>query len=163
MVHAKAGFSIIEIMLVVLIIGILASFGIPRFLLRRVTAGTTFIARLNSITAYGAQLAVKNNSIQKVVLHFVGKTISVSTPDGEKIERSVEIPADIEIIDFYVAGKNQLAQAAQNYDAYFLINPDGIAQEISLSFIDHSSTGRASVDRRYTIELSPFTAQFRLL
>lgn len=162
MLYNKPGFSIIEIMIVVLIIGILASVGIPQFTRGRVTAGDQFISRLNGLTQQAVYSAISSSSIKKIIFNFNSKVMSLRDFATDKIERSQDIPNSIEITGFALAGKDQLSQSSQNYDAYFLINPDGITQEITISFIDHARATNKSGGGNYSITLNPFTGRFAL-
>lgn len=158
----KTGFTIIEMMLVVIIVGIMASIGLPRFVRGGQTPGQQFIARLNDLTQLGAQAALTTGTVQKINFNLQANKVELSSIDNKnnktnKTEKSIEIPDDFEIIDFIINGKNQFtAGGGERRSAYFLINPDGITQETQIGVLDKTGT----ITRNYQIDLNPFTGQF---
>ncbi len=166
----KSGFTLIELIIVLLIMGLLISVGLPRFTDTGTNNTDKFIAHLNKLTLEGAHRAQRFNRVYKVFLNISGKNIELmpnivqdnsSINSNIKIEDSDVIPDSIEILDFLIDNKSQFSTSmSQKRSAYFLIGPSGITQDTKIIFKDHNS--KPTRMRVYEILLNPFMAQFKL-
>jgi len=163
---SRSGFSIIELIIVILIIGLLLSVGLPRFMSIGISNSDKFIACLNKITLEGTQKAQKFKKTYKVFINFVSRKIEliqhVIKQDVDVKPEDFEIfPSFIEIEDFLIDNKSQFASSfSSKKSAYFLINPDGITQNTKIIFKDNNSKSKK---KSYEIVLNPFISQFKLL
>jgi prepilin-type N-terminal cleavage/methylation domain-containing protein len=157
----KYGFTLIEIMLVILIMGIIASIGIPRFTRGTITQGEQFIARLNALTQYGAQEAIRSSSMVSIHFNLLGKNAELLK--ANKSVKKIDIPSGIDITDFFVNGINQFSTTGgERRSAWLYISPEGIAQEVKIVFIDKIIQTRRPQAGRYEIDSNPFTALFKV-
>lgn len=152
------GFSLIELMIVILLIGIIATIGIPRFLRTTRTEAEQFIARLNALVADGAQLAVQTQQPQKVLFNLLARTVELQDVSDNKAKRSIDIPKVLEIEDVYINGKSQFTGEGEKRTVYFLITSEGISQEVRLVLTTETQAGK----KTYELYLNPFTGIFRL-
>lgn len=143
----KAGFSLIEIVVAMLIIGIMATIAIPRFITLGARTTDKFIIALNNLNQTAVQQAYETQKTQKVILDF--KQNSVKLENGE----SIEIPEYLEFINLSIAGKSEYTSG----EAYYLINAEGLAQEVKMD-INNKETNNTQ-----SILLNPFSVQFRLI
>ena len=79
---SQKGFTLIEIMLVILLLGIIASIGIPTFLRSGLTPTEEFIGRLNASVQDAVLLADEKHTVQKVFFDISGKKVDVQTTTG---------------------------------------------------------------------------------
>lgn len=164
----KSGFTIIELIIVILIIGLLFSIGLPRFLNTGISGADKFIARLNKLTLEGAQKAQKFNKIYKVFINMAGKKIELlpnilnkESTKSSNPELTETIPDSIELLDFFIDNKSQFTSSSSiKKNAYFLINSAGITQDTKVLFKDNNPKSKRG---SYEILLNPFMAQFKLL
>ncbi len=143
----QAGFSLIEIIVAMLIVGIMATISIPRFVRVGATATDQFVIALNNLNQTAVQQAYETHHIQKVIFDFQQNYVKI-----EKGE-SIEIPSYIEIDNLSIVGKPEYTTG----QAYYLINDQGLAQEVKFDIIN---TENQSMQ---TAILNPFSAQFRLV
>lgn len=159
----KSGFSLIELMIVILLIGIIASVGIPRFTRGGRRDSQVFIGRLNSLVQDGILAALQTNESQKVFFDIQNKKVELQGITDKKVKRSIDIPKSIEISDFNINGKSPfIAGGGEKRTVYFLINPEGISQEVNMIIIDHAIQAQQPSAGRYEFYLNPFSGLFRL-
>lgn len=158
----KKGFSLIELTIVILIIGIIASLGLPRFFRGSRTKSEQFIAQLTGLVRDGVQLALQTNEPQKVLFNLMAKKVELQSIADNKTRRSMNIPSGVEVEDLLINGKSPFVGGGEKRTVYFLINPDGISQEVTLILIDHAVKSRNPRAGRYEFYLNPFTGVFRL-
>lgn len=154
----KAGFSLIELMIVILLIGIIASIGIPRFLRSPRTETEQFIARLNALVADGAQLAMQTTQSHKVFFNLLSKKVELQSVADNKVKRSMDIPDHLAMENFIINGKTQFGEGGEKRTVYFLINNEGVSQDVVMVLAVDTKQGT----RSYEFYLNPFTGVFRL-
>ncbi len=157
------GFSLIELMIVILLLGFIAVMGLPRFLRSSRTPTEDFIGRLNVLTGEGVLLAEQTHKVYKIFFDLPAKKVEVRTVGNAVAGKGISIPDLVEIQDVVINGKSQFsAGGGEKRTVYYLINPDGITQEVTLSIIDHKVRANKSTGGQYDFYLNPFTAAFRL-
>ncbi len=165
----KKAFTIIELLIVMLIIGLIMSVGIPRFTSMGTKEFDRFIARLNGITQEGAQKAQEFNVVYKILFNITGKKIEllpieIEDNKNNTKKREFDIPDFISIEDFLIDNKSQFTSGkGEKRSAYFLINPMGITQNVKIIFINNNLFSRDPKTGRYETILNPFTAEFKVL
>lgn len=165
MVHEtnKPGFTLIEIVIVILIIGIITAMSIPRLFRSPVSQTEQFIGRLNSLMQEAVESAQQSGVSKRVFFTITGKNVAIQSIAGKQEGRSIEIPDAVEINEAFINGKSAFALGAgEKRDLYLLINPDGISQEVRLILIDHAVRSRSPRGGSYEFYLNPFTSVFRL-
>ncbi len=159
----KKGFSIIELMVVILIIGIIAAIGVPRFFKSPQRGIDTFIAGLNGLVSEAAVEAQRRGEPLRVFFSLSGKKITVEPAGGKTAGSSLALPESIEISDVTINGKSQFGAGSGEKDfVYFLINQEGISQEVRLMVKDRGIAARTPGGGQYEFYLNPFTSVFRL-
>lgn len=150
-------------MLVILIIGIITAVGIPRFLRSPVSQTEQFIGSLNRLTQEASELAQQTGTSKRIFFNLLGKKVSIQSVGGKAEGRSIDIPDGVELSDALIQGKSAFALGAgEKRDLYFLINPEGLSQEVRLTIIDHNIRSRSPRGGNYEFYLNPFTGVFRL-
>ena len=158
----KPGFSLIELMIVILLLGLIAAMGIPRFLRSSRPPTQDFIGRLNVLVRDGVQLAEKKRKVYKIFFDLPSKKVDIRGVTGADASGSIAIPDAVEVSDVLIEGKSQFAAGGgEKRTVYFLINPDGITQDVTLSLIDHTVRSHNPAGGQYDYTLNPFTATFR--
>lgn len=159
----KKGFSLIELMVVILLLGIIAAMGIPRFLRSPQVPSQDFIGRLNTITGEGVYAAQLTNKVHRIFFDLLGGKVEVQTAAGALVHKGIAIPKNVRIEDVLINGKSQFtAGVGDKRSVYFLINPEGISQEVELIIIDEKVRANNPRGGEYTFYLNPFTSVFRL-
>ncbi len=159
----KNGFSLVEIILVILIIAIIATVGIPRVLRSPLSQTEQFMGNLNSLVRDAVDSAQQTGSTKRVFFNFSGKKVSIQSVGGKQEGRSIDIPDAVEVSDALINGRSAFSLGAgEKRDLYFLINSEGISQEVRLMLIDHNIRARSPRGGAFEFYLNPFTAVFRL-
>lgn len=144
---SKLGFTLIEIIVVMLVISILATISLPYFSTGPKVDPDEFVVNLNNITRQAVAEALRTQKNQKIIFNF--EQNKVETDFGANIS----IPEELEFNDLYVANK----QEQDSGRAYFLINSEGMSQEVRVNMINTQS------GNSFLLTLNPFTSRFRLI
>lgn len=163
MLMKKRGFSLIELMVVILLIGIIATMGIPRFLRSPIPAAEVFISKLNVLINEAVEMAQKGGKPTRVFFNIGGRKVEAQDLRGKVFGKGIEIPSAVSIEDVMINGKSQfLAGGGEKRTVYFLIDPDGISQEVTLVLIDEKIRSGNRKGGEFAFYLNPFTSVFRL-
>lgn len=176
----KRAFTLIEIMVVLALLGLMAIIIVPNLWRAQPTyERTNFITKLNALLLFGRQHAIITDKLHKVSCDFAQRKITllsqVSTHGKERDEykpvqqafapTSVEIPEAIEVKNLFIdnSGFDEMKKSVVNKTAevWFFIVPEGLAQEVTMNFIDTKDTLYDGSPRPIGLVLNPFTVQFR--
>ncbi len=176
---SKYGFTLIEILIAFALIGILMSVIVPNFkrLLPR-REREAFIGKVNAITRLAWQRALIERKVYKVVFDFKNREFWVEGPTGTSklgelefarikgsyFKASAKIPATIEITNFIIEGFDEKTRrgAGGTNESWFFIMPDGLAQTVTINFLDTKQLNAAGKPKQFGLVLNPFNAQFKV-
>ncbi len=144
-------------MVVVLIIGIIAAMGVPRFLRSPVPVTQDFIHRVNILITDAVGQAQQEGEPRRIFFSLGARFVEIQTAGGKRLGSSLEIPSEVEISDVVINGESQF-QAGGGRTFYFLLNPEGISQEVVL----YIQEKKGSSSRSFEFYLNPFSAVFRV-
>jgi prepilin-type N-terminal cleavage/methylation domain-containing protein len=153
----KAGFTLIEILVALLIIGIIASVGIPR-LQKRIPPVEQFMPQFNGLLQRAAQQALATGFVYQIMFQFdtTPQNVEISPlAPKEKVEvmdtAEITIPESITIKNISI---NDLLEPGTK-KVWFYVTPQGIFQRVSFSLLEQTSTNT----REYAVTLNPFTGK----
>jgi prepilin-type N-terminal cleavage/methylation domain-containing protein len=171
----SAAFTLIEVLLVVVVIGIMATMTIPRLTRKPPTAEwETVLDELNNLVYYARQKAISSQQVYRLHFESTGKLhdivqveIEKDNPEkpGQKLylpEKSYyfnpiyKFPAEITIQAVYHGKKNMLEE--HNNHAYCYIIPNGLVQDISL----HLERTQEEETTKKVFKTSPFFGKFEI-
>jgi type II secretion system protein H len=165
------GFTLVELLVVMLIIGLIGSFVAPRLAPRTAkTEKEAFVASLNSLARAGLTQAVTTQKLHQVFWDLEQRKVEIRKHTGEYDRAgdpeckpiqlpSVTIPERFIVKQFSIEGINELAGNRNTKQVWFYIVPDGIAQQVTVMFIDtHEDVSDA--EKKLTLELNPFTVRY---
>lgn len=151
----RNGFTLVEITIVLLIIGLLAQFGFPRFFSNKQTQEEKFISSLNALVQESIRTAIDSQVIQKVFINLLTQEIELLPIGSNKPTKVLNVPKEIEISDIYINNASVFTSGGKRLNAYFFINIDGVAQHVKLDLIN--------LESNFGVEsflLNPFTGRF---
>lgn len=155
----KEGFTLIEIMIVVVLIGIITAFGLPRFLSSPVPKAQEFIGRLNRLVMQAAEQAQQETEPRRIFFNLGLGSVEIQKIGGQQVGGKLELPKELEVTDVIINGVSQFQiGGGQKRTFYFLINAEGVSQEVQLVITEHARSGK---NRPYEFYLHPFTSLFR--
>lgn len=152
------GFTIIELMVVILLIGIITAIGIPRFLRQPVPVTQQFIHKLNTLVIQAVEQALESSEARRVFFNISASTVEIQDIAGKPLGGSLEIPDEIQVSDVIINNVSQFAQGGVKRTFYFLINAEGVSQEVRLMLVEQAPQG----PRNFEFLLNPFTNIFRV-
>lgn len=159
----KHGFTIIELAIVIFIAGLLMTIGMPRLGGTRPKPGEQFIINLNALTQEGARAAQYQSKVQKIIFDFMAHKIEVWDIDGKRPKKFINMPDVLEFKDVLINQKSQFGQGTTKHTVFFLINPQGITQDVKIFFVDRSIKSVGPNAGSYEIILNPITAKFNVV
>lgn len=171
--RAKQGFSLLEIMVVILLLGIVAAIVVPN-LQQRVSGHKrkAFISELNTLMALGWQDALATQKIIRVFFDVEKRLVILESEEPGSIANEVvykpitqtyrsnsyEWPQEIEIKNFFIDGVDELNQPERKTSfLWFYIMPEGLSQNVIINVEDSSQTQPI----RLGLVLNPFTVQLK--
>lgn len=156
----KKGFTIIEIVIVILLIGIITAVGLPRFLRSPVPRAQDFIFRLNRLVMDASEQAQQQDEPRRVFFNLNQRVVTVQNITGKPTGGKLDFPPDLEVADVMINGVSQFQSGGgQKSTFYFLINAEGESQEVQLMITEQTKSGKS---RTYEFYLHPFTSLFRI-
>ncbi len=159
----KQGFTLIEIVIVILIIGIIAAVGVPRFMRSPTSQTEQFVGRLNGLIQEAVESAQRSGASKRIFVDLIGKNVAIQSVGGKQEGKAISIPDAVEVSDVFINDKSAFALGSgEKRNFYFLINPEGISQEVRLVLIDHGIRARSPRGGVFEFYLNPFTVVFRL-
>lgn len=153
----RSGFTIIEIMVVIILIGIITTIGLPRFLHSRVPIAQSFMHQVNLLVTDAVAYAQKEGEPCRIFFNLGAQEVELQTAQGKRVGGSLEIPSVLQVTDVVINGESQF-QAGSGKTFYFLVNPEGMSQEVHLTLEEK----KGSTTRSYTFYLNPFLTSFRV-
>lgn len=153
------GFTILEIMVVILLIGVIAAISIPRFLRSPVPVAEQFMGNLNSMVIQAAEQAQQDGEPRRIFFNLLARSVELQDVADREVGGRLAIPDVLEITDVVINNVSQFQAGGIKRTFYFLINADGISQEVRLIITEQTDQGEQS----YEVLLNPFTSSFRLV
>ena len=158
--EGKGGFTLIEIMIVLALIGIIAALGLPRVFRSPVPITQQFIGKLNSLITQAVEQTEQSGEPRRLFFNLTSRIVEIQTIEGKSAGGKLEIPSVIEVGDVVINGVSQFAIGSTTKSTfYFLINAEGISQEVQLLLNERISSEKV---RTTDFLLNPFSAFFRV-
>lgn len=166
---AKSGFSLIEIIVAITIIGVMAAIVVPRLRFRGGNEIDTLVDKLAALTSSGYERALMTGKVHRIFFMMkepahVELQIAQDKKANDIELKFVRAPEEYNTVtftwderfvikNFYIKGFDEAAKGNLK-DAWFYILPDGLSQEIVINIRDEQ-TG----DER-GLSLNPFHVKF---
>jgi len=159
-----------ELMVAMVIIGILGAVVVP--LMRPDSPRVVrekFIAQLAALVGFAAQNAIITGKTNNITFNIERKKVGVYVGrDGGKVPlasaytlSSIKIPDQLQVMNFYIEGNDELGRYGSGGDVWFYVLPEGFAQPVIINLLDtKDKIGRRN--RRFSLVLNPFSAQFEV-
>ena len=177
--NSKHGFTLIELMITIAVIAVLAAVVIPNLL--RSQPGyerKVFIAELNGLLKYAQGNAIITYTNQQIVLDLENRKMELRAQtdktdlkgeiiykkvQGPYINTTVKIPENIDVKNFIIEGFDEMGRSTTKKagEVWFFIVPEGMAQEVTMNFVDRKDRLYNDKPRPIGLVLNPFTAQFK--
>jgi prepilin-type N-terminal cleavage/methylation domain-containing protein len=176
---SKHGFTLIELLITIAIIAVLSAIVLPNMTRSQVGyERKSFIAALNSLLKYAQSHAIITYTNQQIVLDLKNRIMELreqtdkKDPKGEIIYRkapsgyintTVKIPENIDVKNFIIEGFDEMGRSSikKTGDFWFFVVPEGMAQEVTMNFVDTQDRLYNDKPRPIGLVLNPFTAQFK--
>lgn len=164
------GFSILELSVVIIIIGIMATLVVPKLFERTTSPTEIFIEELSALVQTGSLEALIHGKNYRVLFDFENNVVlEVSTENSEKdagklhytpvflpqVKTDITIPSndEIEFKHFFIENKDELSGGLTTKKTWFFINAHGMVQQVTIVLVD-KKTGRT-----VSLVSNPFSGQ----
>jgi prepilin-type N-terminal cleavage/methylation domain-containing protein len=171
---ATQGFSLLEVVAVVILLAIIAAITLPRLIKRRVPVRQQLLQQLNHLSRTAQLNAMMTGKLHRVIFDPKNDRVNIEMESDKRdsqgaiqwnplkipyVKTSVQLPKNVEIDRFLIKGKNMVRQGEgiQLTGAWFYIIPEGMVQEVTIGFRDRDTL------RAFSYSINPFTAVFNLL
>lgn len=165
---ASDGFTLIEIVIVLVIIGIIGTLTVPRFFRKPLDVRKVFVARLNAATLAAWRGTAETQTVHRVLFDLLKGEVRVERAsrtgplESYVTEQFVQAPATWGTVRFdldqslvirrvIIEGKDE---SSGNRECWFFVDPDEASQEVTVVVADEKSGGDM------TLVLNPFTKKF---
>ena len=176
----KSGFSLIEIMVAIVIIGIVAAIVVPNLGKSKARQERDkFISELNALTGFALHNAVKTKKLHQVFFDFAeGKReiyLKIFTQKDKYgkdewapvtrsyVKNFVKMIDQLELKNFYVEGKDEVGKlsSGKGGNVYIYVS-DGICQNVVINYLDNNQEKSGRNKLPLGLVLNPFSAQFEV-
>lgn len=176
MQHSKPGFTFIEIIVVLLIIGILAGIGVPA--LQNRLPGfkrNEFITEFNALINFAWQQSLATHKTHQINIDINKRLMAIKVEtdqksrDGQSLFKALsdtQLPSDyiwpenIQFKQFFVDGKDMM-RGIQTEEMWFFVVPDGMVQPVIMNLIDTADEDARGEPVQFSLVVNPFTAQVK--
>lgn len=166
-----AGFSLIEIMVVILIIGGMAALFVPTFFRRSSESATqTFVTDLNALMQVGVLEAMRTGLLHRVKFdleksHVMLEAAQHADVDPQSIsapfvpvfsaaaQTVIPLPDALDIRKFFIGKTDELAGGLKNKKVWLFIGPDGSVQDVTMVIADTEN------EQTVSLMTNPFSGQ----
>lgn len=166
----RDGFTFVEIIIVVMIIGILATIMVPRLFRRPVDRRQVFVGRLNQLMQEGVQRALETGTTYRIKCDFEGGRVVLESAtkagdSGDLVTQQFvpveslygkmwfDIPTGLIFRNLFVEGKDELLGGTTK-QTWFFIGGNGAVQMVTFVMADEN------FEEPQSAILNPFTKQF---
>ena len=172
----KSGFTIIELVVVIFIIGLLATISIPNFRKRRPSyERKQFVSHINALVQTAWQEAIEKFKLRVVAFNEKTRQVSIGEmPIDPKnptkkdfkplkfkyLKTNYTWPENLVIKNFFVNGKDELVRSDKR-EIYIFINPEGFTDDAIINILDTSDLTIDGKEKQLSLVLNPFKIQFK--
>ena len=166
------GFTLLELIIGLAIIGIMATVLVPRLKWRGTKPIDQFVAKITSLTRVGYERAILSGKVHRVYFSFrepMKVTLQVSSGEHSTLGEAQFVSATtayapisytwdsekFSFLNFYIKGIDEAKRDGLK-DAWFFILPEGISQEIIINIRDEQTAAVRG------LVLNPFTVKFSI-
>ena len=166
---SRNGFTFIELMVAIVIIGIMATFIVPPFFRQAAPPIDTFASELNNLIRTGILDAIETDRVHRIYFDFVKTRISLETATKKVADADlksaryvavqsvaaptvVDLPEDdvLRVVHFYIGATEE--RMPLNF-IYFFIGADGTVQDVTIVLLD------VETKLTKTLMINPFSGQ----
>lgn len=173
----RSGFSLIEIMVVIALIGVLATVVVPNLRVRQPEyERKQFLGTLNGLLRLTAEQALTRRTLHRVYFDFKNNKIRIEAKGTGKDQKGEQIftvikapylvsslawPANLSVKEFKIDGADEMArEGRRTTEVWFYIIPEGLAQDVVINLVDMQDKQRGK-PKQIGLVLNPFNAQFK--
>lgn len=169
MQNNNAGFSILEIIIIIALIGVLGSITLPNiFVKRQGSIVKTFIKEFSIVYTKAVYHAIQTNCVVQVFFDIEKKDIflkeelkdSTNSDIHERFQEltkqnqmHVQVPDFLDLQGLYIQEFNEMEQGKKQTQTRFYVMPNGTAQPIILNFAYNTDSGS---EKKLSIQVTPF-------